>query len=300
MSKVKLVVTTEYDKQRFDVALCGLASISRSHANDLIYLGDAQLNDKQSKPGKLVNQGDIIAASIKEPEKISLEPEVIPLDIVYQDSQLCVINKPQGLVVHPSSNCFSGTLVNALLYHIKDLSGINGELRPGIVHRLDKNTSGLMVVAKSNVAHNALAKQIASKECGRVYIALLEGVLKTDSGEISQPIGRSQADRKLMAITKGGRDAQTVFTVLRRFEKYTLVRFQLRTGRTHQIRVHAKYLGHPVVGDSEYGFKKQRFNLKGQLLHSASLTFTHPETKEVMTFCAKLPNYFVNVLKSLV
>lgn len=300
MKKVHFVVNEDCDGQRFDVALSVLAEVSRSLSSEVVSSGKATLNGKVAKAGKNVKTGDVIDAEFEDMKTIDLTPENIPIQIVFQDSHLCIINKQQGLVVHPSSNCFNGTLVNALLYHVNDLSGINGELRPGIVHRLDKNTSGLMVVAKSNFAHASLAKQIATKECRRVYMALLEGVVASDGGEINQPVGRSVSDRKLMAVTKNGRDAQTAYTVIRRFPKHTLVKFELKTGRTHQIRVHAKFLGHPVVGDKEYGFSKQKFNLDGQLLHSSSLTFTHPLTNEVLSFSAKLPSYFENILRILI
>ena len=223
----------------------------------------------------------------------------IPLDIVYQDADLAVINKPQGMVVHPANGVNTNTLVNALLYHIKDLSGINGVLRPGIVHRLDKDTSGLLVIAKNDFAHVELQRQIQAKECRRIYLALLEGVVKQDAGQIDKPIGRSKADRKKMDIVSDGRNAVTNYEVLTRYENYTLMRFELKTGRTHQIRVHAKYMQHPVVGDKTYGYKNCRFALDGQLLHAETLMFTHPTTGKQMSFTVALPDYFKRVLHSL-
>ena len=225
-------------------------------------------------------------------------PEDIPLDIVYEDDDLAVINKPQGMTVHPAPGNYSGTLVNAILYHFKgQISDVGGNIRPGIVHRIDKDTSGLLVVAKNNKAHFDLAKQIAEKSCKRQYIALLEGVVKEDIGVINEPIGRSESDRKKMAVVPSGKHAVTHFEVLERFDGYTLMKFDLETGRTHQIRVHSKFIGHPIVGDKTYGYKVQKFKLDGQLLHARKLSFTHPTTKEFMTFESEIPDYFAKILK---
>lgn len=286
---------------RLDVFIAGAADdLSRAHALKLIEAGFAEVNGQLELKGKrIVKEGDEIVLKIPEPQPTELKAENIPLDIVYQDEWLAVINKQQGLTVHPANNVFSGTLVNALLWHLKDLSGINGDLRPGIVHRLDKDTSGLMVVAKNDAAHTELSRQIAAKECRRIYWALLEGVLKEDSGRVDKPIGRSPKDRKLMALRPDGRSAVTLYRVLERFEQNTLAEFELKTGRTHQIRVHAKYLGHPVVGDKAYGYKNQRFKLDGQLLHAKRLEFKHPHTGEVMSFESELPDYFKKVLNLL-
>ncbi|MDE7087894.1 MAG: RluA family pseudouridine synthase, partial [Clostridia bacterium] len=228
-----------------------------------------------------------------------------PVDIVYEDADIAVINKPQGLTVHAGNGNFDGTLVNALLYKLDNLSGVGGVIRPGIVHRIDKNTSGLLVVAKNDKAHLSLAEQIAEKSCHRTYIALLEGNLKDDSGTVTTYIGRSQTDRTKMAVVQPekGKIAITDYTVLARAQfsgqSYTLCRFDLQTGRTHQIRVHAKYLNHPVVGDDVYGRKKREFGLNGQLLHACRLELTHPVSGERMTFRAPLPDHFTAVLNKI-
>lgn len=264
--------------------------------------GNVLLRGAKVKPAQSLSVGDEVEINLPEMEECAAKPEDIPIDIIYEDGDVAVVNKPQGMTVHMGNGNKEGTLVNALLYRLDSLSGINGVIRPGIVHRIDKNTSGLMVVAKNDAAHLSLSKQIAEKTCKRSYIALLEGLLETDSGTVTTYIGRSPRDRKKMAVVppEKGKLAVTDYTVLQRFaEGYTLCRFDLRTGRTHQIRVHAKYLSHPVVGDPEYGIKKQKFALAGQLLHSCTLTFTHPGTGERLTFHAPLPDYFLNVLKKL-
>ncbi|MEG1520551.1 MAG: RluA family pseudouridine synthase, partial [Clostridia bacterium] len=226
-------------------------------------------------------------------------PEDIDFDIVYEDDDLAVINKPQGLIVHPTNTMRTGTLVNGLMKRLNHLSGINGVLRPGIVHRIDKDTSGLLVVAKNDFAHNNLSKQIQEKTCKRSYLALNEGDLKNDSGRIETFIGRNPKDRKSMAVVKDGRLAITDYKVEERFGIATLTRFDLWTGRTHQIRVHSKYIGNPIVGDKVYGYQKQKFKLNGQLLHAEKLVLTQPTTNEVLEFHAPLPDYFENVLKIL-
>ncbi len=226
-------------------------------------------------------------------------PEDIPLDIVYQDNDVAVINKPQGMVVHAGNGNKSSTLVNALLYHLDNLSGINGVIRPGIVHRIDKNTSGLLVVAKNDAAHVKLAEQLADKSCRRIYYALLEGVVKDDFGVIDTFIGRNPKDRKKMSVTSYGRRAITEYRVIERYNGYTLCEFSLKTGRTHQIRVHCKHIGHPIVGDPEYGYKSNKFGLNGQLLHAGKLEFIHPTTGKKVCFEAPLPEYFVKTLKIL-
>ncbi len=302
MNKVlNSVVDENCGGERLDVAVVELfGNFSRSAAKKLIESGNVSVDGEIApKASRLVKTGETVAVICPEPVKTDIPAQDIPLDIVFQNSSLLVINKQQGISVHPSNGIYEGTLVNALLFHVSDLSGINGELRPGIVHRLDKDTSGLMLVAKNDVAHRALAEQIASKTCKRIYYALLEGVVKEDSGNVDQPIGRSKTDRKKMAIDPNGRSAVTNFEVLQRYEKNTLVKFELKTGRTHQIRVHAKFTGHPVVGDKTYGFKNQRFKLDGQLLHSKQIGFTDPETGNALSFDSPLPQCFERVLKIL-
>ena len=293
-------LTCENPCRRLDVFIAENSGLTRNHAQKLIAAGQVFVDGVAvTKASSEVKQDACVHVELPPDVSLNIVAENIPLDVVYEDADLLVINKPQGLTVHPASGVYTGTLVNALLYHVKDLSGINGVLRPGIVHRLDKDTSGLLVVAKNDVAHVELQRQIQSKECKRIYLALLEGNLKTDSGLVDQPIGRSKSDRKKMDVVSDGRSAQTYYTVLERFDGYTLVQFELKTGRTHQIRVHAKYLGHPVVGDKTYGYAKSRFKLDGQLLHAHTLSFTHPTSGEFMSFSAPCPNYFEKILVSL-
>ena len=294
------IVQEENSGDRLDVFVGEVAQSSRSNAQKRIKNGLVTLNGKtEDKVSRTLKIGDNVGVTVVAPEPVELVPQDIPLDIVYQDEYLAVINKQQGLTVHPAGGSYKDTLVNALLYHIKDLSGINGDIRPGIVHRLDKDTSGLMVIAKNDFAHVNLSQQIASKECRRIYYALTEGVFKEDSGVIDQPLFRSKTDRKKIAVDPDGRQAITLFNVVERFSANTLVRFELKTGRTHQIRVHSAFIGHPIVGDKVYGFKKQRFDLNGQLLHSKEITFTHPKTGESMHFDSELPDYFRRILSVL-
>lgn len=286
--------------ERLDLYLAKVSQLSRSFCQRLIEEGKVLLNGKTANKKQVVVVGDEIEMLQTEPKQLDLAPINIPLEIVYQDSSLAVINKQQGLSVH-AGNSYDNepTLVNALLYHLDSLSSINGVIRPGIVHRIDKNTSGLLVVAKNDQAHKSLAEQIENKTCRRTYIALLEGVLKQDSGRVETYIARSQKDKTKMAVSDSGKLAITDFEVLQRYFNYTLCKFNLHTGRTHQIRVHAKHLGHPVVGDNEYGYKKQKFTLDGQLLHACTLELTHPKTNERMTFNAPLPTHFEKVLSSI-
>lgn len=260
------------------------------------------MNGCPAKASAEIKAGDEVAAEIPDAEAYAVKPEPIPVDIVYQDKDLAVVNKPQGMTVHIGNGNTEGTLVNALLYALDSLSGIGGVLRPGIVHRIDKDTSGLLVVAKNDRAHTSLAKQIAEKSCHRIYLALLEGNVKTDSGRIVTDIGRSPSDRLKMAVLPEGKGktAVTDYETLTHYgSDYTLCRFTLQTGRTHQIRVHAKYMGHPVVGDPLYGIRRQKFSLAGQLLHAYKLIFTHPSTGERMEFTAPLPDYFQSLLEKL-
>ncbi len=283
---------------RVDVFLSEKTSLTRSAVKKLTEEGHVLVSGKPVKAGYVLKAGEEVTIEIPDPKPIAAKPEDIPLDIVYEDEDIAVVNKPQGMTVHAGSGNYEGTLVNALLFRLDHLSGINGELRPGIVHRIDKDTSGLLVVAKNDMAHLSLSAQIQDKTCHREYLALLEGVLKEDSGKVVTQIGRDPNDRLKMAVLPAGkgRRAETDWEVVERFAHNTLAKFTLHTGRTHQIRVHAKYLGHPVVGDPVYGYKKQRFELNGQLLHAFRLTLTHPRSGERMTFTAPLPDYFERIL----
>ena len=283
---------------RLDKALADLTPLSRTVANEQIKEGKVLVNGAVKKAKYTVKEGDIIQYEVPEVEEVSYEAEDLPLDIVYEDQDVVVVNKPQGMVVHPSAGHTSGTLVNALLYHVKDLSSINGVVRPGIVHRIDKDTSGLLMIAKNDKAHNALAAELKDKKSLRKYVAIVHGNLPNDRGVIEAPIGRSDKDRKKQAVTAKGKPAVTRFTVLERFGNYTLVELQLETGRTHQIRVHMAYIGHPVAGDPLYGPRK---TLKGhgQFLHAKTLGFTHPTTGELVEFTAEDPAIFKETLEKL-
>lgn len=283
---------------RLDKAVADLTELSRGLANEQIKNGQILVNGEAKKAKYAVKEGDIISYEVPEPEVVEYVAEDLPLEIVYQDEDVAVVNKPQGMVVHPSAGHTSGTLVNALMYHIKDLSGINGVLRPGIVHRIDKDTSGLLMIAKNDQAHLALADELKDKKSLRKYWAIVHGNLPNDRGVIEAPIGRSEKDRKKQAVTAKGKPALTSFQVLERFGDYTLVELQLETGRTHQIRVHMAYIGHPVAGDEVYGPRK---TLKGhgQFLHARTLGFTHPRTGEVLEFTAEAPAIFLETLEKL-
>ena len=295
----KKIIVESLDIIRADIYLSKRLSYTRSKVKKLLDDEKATLNGKVLKPRDLLKSGDVVFIDEGELKETGLSPIDIDIDIVYQDEDLAVINKPQGLTVHAGNGVKEHTLVNALLYHLDSLSGINGVLRPGIVHRIDKNTSGLLVVAKNDFTHVELQKQIAEKTCKRKYVALLEGVLKQDEGIIETYIDRSTKNRTMMAVSNSGRLAVTHFKVLERFTNYTYCEFNLQTGRTHQIRVHAKHLNHPIVGDLVYGYKSNKFNLNGQLLHAKELSFTHPRTNEKVTFYAPLPKYFEEVLQKL-
>lgn len=298
----KRIFTVEDGPSRLDIFLSEALSVTRSAAKKLIENDFVTVNGKIAKASREVSSGDLVEAQIPAPQKLDLTPQDIPLDIVYEDEDIAVINKPQGLTVHAGNGHLSGTLVNALLYRLKNLSSINGVVRPGIVHRIDKDTSGLLVVAKNDAAHLSLSQQIAEKTCSREYLALCDGIFKEDRGRVETYIGRCPSDRIKMAVVPQGKGkyAATNYEVVRRYAAgYTLVRFCLETGRTHQIRVHCRYLGHPITGDPVYGAKKQKFNLNGQLLHAFRLTLTHPRTGERMTFEAPLPDYFEAVLDKL-
>lgn len=286
--------------ERVDGFLAEKTDLSRSFIKKLCDDGELSVNGKIQKGSYKIKIGDEIVFNVPENKGLGLTPVDIPLDIIYQDDDIAVINKPQGLTVHAGNGTKDEpTLVNALLFHLDKLSGINGVNRPGIVHRIDKNTSGLLVVAKNDKAHASLSKQLENKTCRRVYKALLYGTLKEPKGRIETYIDRDPKNRTKMAVSRSGRLAVTNYKVLETFSEYTLCEFSLETGRTHQIRVHAKYLGHPVVGDKEYGYKNCKFNLNGQLLHAGYLEFIHPTTKKRVSFTAPLPDYFEKILEIL-
>lgn len=299
MEKKNYQINNNYAGNRVDVFLSEATGFTRSRIKKLCDDGEVAVNDGIVKANKILKINDLVSVYVPDNKELDLSPENIPIDVVYQDEDVAVINKPQGMIVHAGNGTKGSTLVNALLYHLDSLSGINGVIRPGIVHRIDKNTSGLLVVAKNDNAHLKLAAQLQDKTCRRIYLALLDGNVKEDKGTIRTFIGRDNKDRTKMAVTSSGREAITDYKVIKRYQNYTLCEFSLRTGRTHQIRVHAKYIGHPVVGDPEYGHKNGKFKLNGQLLHAKELTFVHPRTGEKMTFTAPLPDYFVKVLNKL-
>ncbi|ABS42085.1 RluA family pseudouridine synthase [Clostridium botulinum] len=300
MEKINLQVEKEFDNVRLDLYLSKIfEDKSRSYLQGIIDEGNVLVNNKEKKRNYKLKVGDNIEVNIPEPKLLQIEPEDIKLDIIYEDKDVIVVNKPQEMVVHPAPGVYSGTLVNALLHHCKDLSGINGVARPGIVHRIDKDTSGILVVAKNDISHNNLAAQFKEHSISRVYMALVEGIIKYEQGTIEAPIGRHPVDRIKMAVVKDGRHAVTHYKVIERFKNHTLVECRLETGRTHQIRVHMSHIMHPLVGDPVYGYKKQRFNLKGQMLHAKLLGFIHPTTRQYVEFESELPEYFKKIIKIL-
>ncbi len=288
--------------KRLDTYLSeNIEGYSRTYMQKLIDEHAVLVNQKHIKTNYKLKAGDLISVSIPEPVPLEVEAEKIDLDIVFEDDDIVIINKPQGMVVHPAHGNYSGTVVNALLEHCDNLSGINGVMRPGIVHRIDKDTSGIIVIAKTNEAHMSLSEQLKEHTITRKYNALLEGCVKSSSGRIETLIGRNPSDRKKMAVVdRNGKNAVTHFKVIESFDKNTLIEAQLETGRTHQIRVHMAHIGHPVVGDTVYGFKKQKFDTNGQLLHARVLGFMHPRTKQYVEFEAPLPDYFENILRILI
>ncbi len=291
----------ENDNKRIDAYLSEkLEDTSRVTIQRLIANAKVLVNGKTVKASYKVQVGDTIQVEEEIPVEISLKAQNIPVDIIYEDQDIIVVNKPKGMVVHPANGNPDGTLVNAIMAICKDsLSGIGGEIRPGIVHRLDKDTSGIIIVAKNDKAHIHLSEQIKEHQVKKTYIALVRGIVKENEATINMPIGRSEKDRKKMAVTKKGKEAITHFKVIQRYDKYTLLQVNIETGRTHQIRVHLSQIGYPIVGDEVYSNGKNEWNVKGQCLHAKSLEFTHPITGEKMYLEAKLPEYFENILKDL-
>ena len=273
---------------------------SRSYIQKLLKDGHILVNNSIIKPNYKVKADDRIQIDIPEPIEANIEAENIPLDIIYEDNDVLIVNKPKEMVVHPAPGNYSGTLVNALMYHCKDsLSNINGVLRPGIVHRIDKNTTGCLIVCKNDQSHNFIADQLSEHSINRIYVGIVCGVLKDDEGTIDAPIGRNKRDRKLMSVNEDGKRAITHYKVLKRFRDYTLMQFKLETGRTHQIRVHMAHINHPLLGDDQYGRQKCKFNLTGQCLHAKTIGFIHPSTKEYVEFEVDEPEYFKHLLDIL-
>jgi len=297
-------ISDQEKHKRLDLFVIGKRSeLSRSFIKKLIEGGQIKVNDVQVKPGYLLKANDHVLVEIPPPQAAKIQAEKIPLDIVYEDKDLIVVNKPRHMVTHPAAGNYSGTLVNALLYHCKDLSPIGGVERPGVVHRLDKDTSGLLVVAKNDLAHRALSKQIQERRVKRLYVALVNGNLPLDEGTIEAPIGRHPVNRKKMTVIRQSnlksREARTHYQVLRRYKGFTLLEVKLDTGRTHQIRVHLNNLGYPLVGDMTYGKKKENIGLNGQFLHAKELGFYHPRSGKFMEFNSDLPPELKDVLDNL-
>ena len=301
----KTIVVEENESMRLDTYISNkISEISRMTVKRLLEENKILVNGKLPKASYKVSKNDKIEIQIDEPKEIKLEAQDIPVEVIYEDKDIIVVNKPKGLVVHPANGNPDGTLVNAIMAICKDsLSGIGGEIRPGIVHRLDKDTSGLLIVAKNDVAHVKLSEQIKNREVKKIYIALVRGTVPENEATINMPIGRSTKDRKKMAVTKNGKEAITHFKVLERYTTnngtYTLLEIKIDTGRTHQIRVHMAEIGYPVIGDAVYSNGKNEFGVEGQCLHAKSLEFKHPITGKDMKLEAPLPEYFENIIKSL-
>ena len=300
-NNITIKITEQNTNQRLDMYIASLdLELSRSMAQKLIENGKILVNNKETKTSYKTKLGDIVQINIESPKETGLKAQNIPLDIIYEDDDILVVNKAKGMVVHPGNGNPDGTLVNAILNHCKEsLSGIGGEIRPGIVHRLDKDTSGLIIIAKNDKAHINVSEQIQKRSVKKIYTALVKGVIQEDSATINMPIARSDIDRKKMAVRKDGKEAITHIKVIKRYQNYTLIKVKIDTGRTHQIRVHMAEIGHPVVGDEVYSNGKNEFNIHGQMLHSTSLDFTHPTTGKKLHFEAPLPKYFEEVLKKL-
>ena len=301
MKQKEFKINDEVDNLRLDKALAILDSeLSRVAIQRLIEEENVLVNDKLQKASNKVKKGDIILVKYPEVKKANIEAQDIPIEIIYEDKDIIVVNKPKGLVVHPANGNPDGTLVNAIMAICKDsLSGIGGQIRPGIVHRLDKDTTGVLIIAKNDMAHINISEQIKNRETKKIYVALVRGIIKENEATINMPIGRSTKDRKKMAVTKQGKEAITHFKVLQRYDKYTLLEIKIDTGRTHQIRVHLSEIGYPVIGDYTYSNGKNEFGIIGQLLHAKKLEFMHPITSEKMILEAELPVEFENVLKEL-
>lgn len=299
MENVTLTVEDKDRGERIDKWLASRLGRSRARIQQWIKDGHVRVDGCPVKANDKTTGGNIVTVAMPAPEPLEIEPEAIPIDVVYEDSDVIVVNKPQGMVVHPAPGHMSGTLVNALLYHCQSLSSINGMLRPGIVHRIDKDTSGLLVAAKNNATHESLVEQLKNNTVRRTYVGIVHGVIQHDKGTIEAPIGRDEKDRKKMAVTeKNSKPAVTHFKVLERFHDYTYVKCRLETGRTHQIRVHMKYIGHPLAGDPKYGPRKT-LPLDGQALHAAELGLTHPRNGEQHLFQAPLPRAMQRLLTDL-
>lgn len=285
--------------QRIDCFIAERTQLSRSFVKKVINEGNAMLNSKRCKASSSVEVGDEVTIILPPVKATELVPENIPIDIVYQDSDIAIINKPVGMVVHPAVGNEKGTLVNALMYHIKDLSGIGGEQRPGIVHRIDKNTSGLLVVAKNDFAHNFLANELKTHNVKRTYLALCAGNFPNDEGTVNAPIGRDRRERKRMCVDRSGREAITHYKVLERYGEITLLEVKLETGRTHQIRVHMSYINHPLIGDDVYSSGRNNLGFNGQALHAYKLELIHPRTGQLMEFEAIPPEHYIKAIQRL-
>lgn len=302
MKEIRIEVTDEQDEERIDKVITDeTENLSRSFIQKYIKEGLCLVNGKAVKANYRVRTEDVITFQIPDAIEPDIVAQDIPLTILYEDDQLLIVNKPKDMVVHPSAGHFTGTLVNAVLFHCKgQLSGINGVLRPGIVHRIDKDTTGSLIICKTDLAHQSIAAQLKEHSINRRYRAIVHGVIQQEEGKVEAPIGRDERDRLKMAVNpRNGKEAVTHYKVLKRFQEYTYIECVLETGRTHQIRVHMASIGHPLLGDSVYGRKKEKWNLQGQTLHAMMIGFIHPVTGEYMEYCAPLPTYFEHLLEIL-